>query len=91
MNSEQIKIPFMRSLNPTPEQIKKIELVSEYRDFLRRAKASLRQFGVKYEEITFQDFLKLRKSDAINELDKQCSRLEYYKKFAKFNNHKKLN
>lgn len=86
---KQGKMVFSKSMNPTPPQIREIELRSAWKESERRRRACANTMNLIYTPLTYDDYLRFNNIDEDGYLKKPIDRLEYYLRTSKYNNNVK--
>lgn len=84
--SQQLKIVYSKSLNPIPSIIRHNELLVQWKLFKKSRRQTAREFNLEVHKISFKTFLDFQGIDFTTYINKPLNRLEYYSRFAKFNN-----
>lgn len=87
---KQGKIVFSKSMNPTPPQIREIELRSAWEESERRRRACANTMNLIYTALTFNEYLHYNNIDRDQYKKKPVDRLEYYLRTSKYNNNVKI-
>ena len=82
----QLSLNLGRSMNPSSEEIREIELRYAWKETERRRKANGHSFGLVYTPLTFDEYLRYNNIDGDQYRKKPIDRLEYYLRTSKYNN-----